>query len=63
MSGTLWAERALQSLDETGLRGTRQEMMIRATLGMSFQLVRNRASEAYAAMTRALELAEELQRR
>ena len=41
----IWAERALQSLDETGLRGTRQEMVIRATLGMSFQLVRNGASE------------------
>lgn len=54
-----WAERALQNLDETGLRGTRQEMMIQAALGMSFQLVRNGVSEAYAAMTRALELAEE----
>ena len=55
-----WAERALPILDETGLRGTWQEMMIRAALGISFQLIRNRVSEAYAAMTRALELAEEL---
>ena len=54
-----WAERALQTLDETGLRGTRQEMMIQAALGMSFQLVKNSVSEAYAALTRALELAEE----
>ena len=30
-----WALRALQSLDETGLRGTRQEMIIRAALGIS----------------------------
>ena len=56
----VWAERAIDSLDEAGLRGTRQEMTIRATQGMSFQLVRNRASEAYAALTRALELAETL---
>jgi predicted ATPase/DNA-binding winged helix-turn-helix (wHTH) protein len=55
-----WAERALQSLDETGLRGTRQETMIRAGLGISFQLVRNRAPEAHAALTGALELAGEL---
>lgn len=56
----VWAERAIDSLDEAGLRGTRQEMTIRATQGMSFQLVRNRASEAHAALTRALELAETL---
>ena len=59
----VWAERAIDSLDEAGLRGTRQEMTIRATQGMSFQLVRNRASEAYAALTRALELAENSSRR
>jgi tetratricopeptide (TPR) repeat protein len=56
----VWAERAINSLDEARLRGTRQEMTIRATQGMSFQLVRNRASEAHAALTRALELAETL---
>jgi predicted ATPase/DNA-binding winged helix-turn-helix (wHTH) protein len=55
-----WAEKAARSLDETGLRGTRQEMMIRSALGISFQLVRNRVSEAFAAMSRALKLAEEL---
>ena len=53
-----WAERAIDSLDEAGLRGARQEMTIRATQGMSFQLVRNTASEAYDALNRALELAE-----
>ena len=53
------AERAIQSLDKAGLGNTRQEMVLRATLGMSFQLVRNRASEAFAALTRALEIAEE----
>ena len=56
----VWAERGIQSLDEAGLRGTRQEMILRATLGMSFQLVRNRAADAFEALTRALELAEEL---
>ena len=56
----VWAERAIDNLGQAGLRGTRQEMTIRATQGMSFQLVRNRPSEAYAALTRALELAETL---
>lgn len=54
-----WAEKSIDSLDEAGLSGTRQEMILRATLGMSLQLVRNKASKAYAALTRALELAEE----
>ena len=35
-------------------------MILRATLGISLQLVRNTASEAHAALTRALELAEHL---
>jgi predicted ATPase/DNA-binding winged helix-turn-helix (wHTH) protein len=56
----VWAEKAIDSLDEVGSRDTPQEMTIRATQGMSFQLVRNRTSEAYAALTRALELAETL---
>jgi predicted ATPase/DNA-binding winged helix-turn-helix (wHTH) protein len=56
----VWAERAIDSLDEAGLRGTRQEMTIRAAEGMSFQLVKNMAAEAHAALTRALELAETL---
>ena len=55
-----WAERALQGLDETGLRGTLQEMMIQAALGISFQLVGNRASDAYVALARALKISEEL---
>jgi predicted ATPase/DNA-binding winged helix-turn-helix (wHTH) protein len=55
-----WAERAIGSLDEAKLRGAPQEMIVQATLGMSFQLVKNRASQARAALTRALELAEHL---
>jgi predicted ATPase len=55
-----WAERAIRSLDQAELRGTRQEMMLQAALGISFQLVRNRVLEAHAALTRALELAEHL---
>ena len=54
----VWAEKAIHSLDEAGLRGTRQEMILQATLGISHQLVRGTASEAHAALTRALELAE-----
>jgi predicted ATPase/DNA-binding winged helix-turn-helix (wHTH) protein len=56
----VWAERAIDSLDDAGLRGTRPEMTIRATQGMSFQLVRNRAADGFEALTRALELAETL---
>jgi predicted ATPase/DNA-binding winged helix-turn-helix (wHTH) protein len=55
-----WAERAIGSLDEAKLRGTPQEMRLQAALGISFQLVRNRASEAHTALTRALEIAEQL---
>jgi predicted ATPase/DNA-binding winged helix-turn-helix (wHTH) protein len=56
----VWAEKAIDCLDRSGLRGTQQEMIVRATQGMSYQLVRNRASEASAALTRALEIAEDL---
>jgi len=55
-----WAERAIRSLDPAKLRGTREEMKLQAALGISFQLVRNKASEANAALTRAIELAEHL---
>lgn len=56
----VWAERAVDSLDVSSLRGTRQEMIIRATQGISFQLVKTRASKACGALNRALELAETL---
>jgi predicted ATPase/DNA-binding winged helix-turn-helix (wHTH) protein len=56
----VWTEKAIHSLDEAGLRGTRQEMMLQAALGISLQLARNRTSEARAALMRALELAEHL---
>jgi tetratricopeptide (TPR) repeat protein len=56
----VWAEKAIHSLDEAGLRGTRQEMILQATLGISHQLVRGTGSAAHAALTRALELAEHL---
>jgi predicted ATPase len=58
--GHAWVERAIRSLDEAGLRNTRQEMMLQAALGISFQLVRAVTSEAHAALTRALELADHL---
>ena len=56
----VWAEKAIHSLDEAGLRDTRQEMILQATLGISHQLVRGTGSAAHAALTRALELAEHL---
>ncbi len=56
----IWADKAIQSLDAAGLRNTQQEMVLQAALGISFQLVRNRASEAHRALTRALEIAEHL---
>jgi predicted ATPase/DNA-binding winged helix-turn-helix (wHTH) protein len=55
-----WAERALHSLPAAGLSDTHQEMQLQAALGISFQLARNRASEAHAALARGLELAEQL---
>ena len=55
-----WAERAIRSLDKAGLRASRQEMILQAALGISFQLARAMTSEGCAALTRALELAEQL---
>jgi len=55
-----WAERAIPALDEAKLRGTSEEMKLQMALGISFQLVMNRASEAHAALARALELADRL---
>jgi len=55
-----WAERAIAALDEAKLRGTSEEMKLQTALGISFQLVKNRASDAHAALARALELADHL---
>jgi predicted ATPase/DNA-binding winged helix-turn-helix (wHTH) protein len=56
----VWAERAIDRLDEAGLRGTRHEMILQATLGISFQLARGSAPPARPALARALEIAEQL---
>ncbi len=55
-----WKERAIRSLDEAGLRGTRQEMVLQAALGISLQFAKGVTAEAHAALSRALELAEHL---
>jgi predicted ATPase/DNA-binding winged helix-turn-helix (wHTH) protein len=56
-----WTERALGSLDEAGLRGSRQEMVLQTAFGISQQLVRAGTLEARQALRRALQLAEHLQ--
>ncbi|GAA0604086.1 winged helix-turn-helix domain-containing protein [Craurococcus roseus] len=53
-----WTEKAIQTLDEAGLRGSRQEMALQTALGISLQMARGRTSEAHAALNRALALAE-----
>jgi predicted ATPase len=55
-----WEEKAIRSLDEAALRGTRQEMVLQAALGMSLQFAKGMIAEAHAALSRALELAEHL---
>ncbi len=55
-----WSETAIRSLDDAGLRGTRQEMVLQAALGMSLQFAKGITAEAHAALSRALELAEHL---
>jgi tetratricopeptide (TPR) repeat protein len=55
-----WTEDAIRSLDEAGLRGTRQEMVLLAALGISPQFAMGITAEVDAALSRALELAEQL---
>lgn len=55
-----WIEKAILSLDEAGSRGTRQEMVLQAALGTSLPFAKGITTEAHAALTRALELAEQL---
>ncbi|MGG5819459.1 ATP-binding protein [Falsiroseomonas sp. HW251] len=58
-----WTERALDLLEEAGLRGTWQEMMLQTAFGVSLQAVKGRTSDAHRALTRALAIAEQLQDR
>ena len=53
-----WTERAIRTLDEAGLLGSREEMALQTALGISLQMVRGRTSEAHAPLNRALALAE-----
>jgi len=55
-----WGERATQTLEKARLGGTRQEMQLQAALGISFLMVMNRATEAHKALTRGLELSDQL---
>jgi predicted ATPase len=54
-----WSEKAIGGLDEAALQGTQQEMVLQAALGMSLQFAKGMAAEAHAALSRALELAEQ----
>ena len=54
-----WTEGAIQRLDEAGLFGSHQEMVLQAARGISLQMVSAGTSEASAALRRALALAEQ----
>ena len=56
----IWAEKAVRALDNAGLLGSRQEMVLQTALGISLQMVSAGTSEAQAALSRALTLAEQL---
>jgi tetratricopeptide (TPR) repeat protein len=55
-----WMEKALDHLDATD-RGTRREMVLQCTLGLSLMFTQGGSSRPRAALTRASELAESLQ--
>ncbi len=55
-----WIEKAIRSLDEAGLQGTRQEMVLQAALGISLPFAKGITTEAHEALSRALETAEQL---
>jgi predicted ATPase/DNA-binding winged helix-turn-helix (wHTH) protein len=55
-----WQQKAIESLDAADLRGTRQEMVLQAALGMSLQFAKGLTAEACSALNRALELAQQL---
>ncbi len=52
-----WTERALQSLDET-TRGSREEMQLQASLGVTLMFARGHDEKSATALVRSLELAE-----
>ena len=54
-----WTGKAIARLDPSG-RGTRHEMQLQAALGFSLMFTKGMTSEAHAALTRAFELAENL---
>jgi predicted ATPase/DNA-binding winged helix-turn-helix (wHTH) protein len=55
-----WSDKAIAHLDSAGLHGARQEMVLQASLGVSLQFAKGMTTEAHAALSRALELAEHL---
>jgi len=55
-----WKVKAIRSLDEAAMRGTQQEMVLQAALGISLPFAKGITTEAHEALSRALELAERL---
>jgi hypothetical protein len=55
-----WTEKAIRHLGDAGMLDSRQEMELQAALGISLQMARAVTSEAYAALSRSLALAEQL---
>jgi predicted ATPase/DNA-binding winged helix-turn-helix (wHTH) protein len=56
-----WMEAALAVLDEAAARATPQEMVLQTEFGLSLMFTRGKSRIAYAALTRASELAENLE--
>jgi predicted ATPase/DNA-binding winged helix-turn-helix (wHTH) protein len=54
-----WTERALAVLDDQ-MRGTRREMELQAAFGLSLMFTKGNSEQVRAALTRSLELAEDL---
>lgn len=55
-----WIEKAIAALDQTGLKGTRQEMILQEALGNALQFAKGSTAEGHRALDRALELARQL---
>jgi predicted ATPase len=53
--GHHWMEKAVHSLDGAGLRGSRWEMVLQATLGVSLQIAKGVTAAAGETLSRALE--------
>ena len=52
-----WVEKAIAALEQTGLKGTREEMILQEALGNALQFAKGATADGHRALDRALELA------